>query len=201
VTESSPSGTSSNPVIPSGNLDSYTIALTSAPSSNVTINVVPQRHPVKMSNWAKLNNYYIGDTNATNSNQQKERVVLDYSEIIAAYQAGYYASPGATGTSPSSTQIQDAHFAGTLAAMNRLDLLLATGQLRAKWPTLVRADLATAAIVNPRKSIAKSVYSGYSTTRHKAPAASNGTWDNEVRDRCRIAAYLISISPQSMVSK
>ena len=201
VTESSPSGTSSNPVIPSGNLDSYTIALASPPTGNVSINVTPQRHPVKMSNWAKLNNYYIADTNGTNSNQQKDSVILDYSEIIAAYTAAYYASPGATGTSPSSAFVQAAHFAGTLAAIDKLDLLLATGQLRAKWPSLVLADLTNEVIVNPRKSIAKSVFNAYSITRHKAPSTTNASWDNEVRDRCRIAAYLTSISPQSMVSK
>jgi hypothetical protein len=54
--------------------------------------------------------------------------------------------------------------------------------------------LSNPAVVNPRKTILAGVLNGYSTT-----AGSNTP--NNIRDRCRIAAYLVSLSPQSFTSK
>jgi hypothetical protein len=68
------------------------------------------------------------------------------------------------------------------------------GQLKAQWPTLSLADLTNAAVVNPRKSILAGVLYGYSTT-------AGSSTPNNIRDRCRIAAYLVSLSPQSFVLK
>ena len=199
VSEISPSGTSSNPTIPAGNVDSYTIRLSSQPSASVSIIVTPQRHPARMSNWAKLNGYFSGDTNANNSDQNKDNVILNYDSIIGLYDATFAASPGISG-SPSNAQKQDAHFAATAAVVDKLDLLMAGGQLKATGGPLVRADLNDDLIVNARKSIIQAVFNGYSTTRGNS-GGDLGSYTSEVRNRCRIAAYLVSLSPASFISK
>lgn len=200
VDEVSPTGTASNPTIPAGNVDSYTIRLNSAPSQNVTITVTPRLHPARMSNWAKLNGYYVGDTNSTNSDQQRDNVVLDYSEFITIYNDVFSASPGISGT-PSNAQKQQAHFDATAAVVDKLDLYMAGGQLKAKGGPLVLGDLSSFSPTDaPRKSIIAGVYNGYSTTRGNK-ASDEPSYSNEVRNRVRIAAYLVSLSPPSFISK
>lgn len=199
VTEGSPNSTSANHVLPSGNLDTYTIVLNSQPTADVTVSVAPVVEPARMSNWAKLNGYFAGDMNNNNSDQHKDNIILNYDDLITLYQDTFAAMPGISGT-PSNTQKQNAHFAATVAVVDHLDLLLATGQLKAGWPTLARGDLTNNAIVNPRKSIIAAVYNGYSTTRGNKASDEPG-FTNEVRARVRIAAYLTSLSPQSIISK
>ena len=192
-----PSG--SNPLIPAGNVDSYTVVLSSQPSAAVTVSVTPEVHPSRMSNWAKVAGYYSGDTNATNSDQQKDNVILDYDPIIAIYKDTFAEMPGISG-SPSNAQKQDAHFAGCAAVVDKLDLYMAGGQLKAQGGPLTRADLADDTIVNPRKSIIQAMYSCYSTTRGNK-SSDEPSYSNEVRNRCRIAAYMTSLSPASFISK
>lgn len=186
VNESSAT-TSNNPQ--AANLDTYTLRLGSAPSQNVTVTVTAERHPRPMSTWARTAGYYSGDLAGASisSNLQKDRLTFDYSELIALYNSAY----GAAGGNASAAA---AHFAGTLAVIDKLDLYLCGGQMRAQWPALTLADLSNSAVVHPRKSVARGVYLGFSTTRLSTDTAN---FNNEVRDRCRIAAYLMSLSPQS----
>ncbi|WP_345735174.1 DUF1800 family protein [Prosthecobacter algae] len=186
VVESSAT-TSGNPQ--AANTDSYTLRLGSQPDANVTITVTPERHPTPMSNWAKASGYFGNDTSG--SALQKDRLIFDYSEIISIYNAAYVAAGGNANAST-------AHFAGTLAVVDKLDLYLCGGRLKAQTPDLSLADLSNMGITNPRKSVVNGVYRGYSTTRLTTDTTN---YNNEVRDRCRIAAYLVSISPQSFSAR
>jgi hypothetical protein len=79
-----------------------------------------------------------------------------------------------------------------------MDLMWCGGQLKSQWPAaLTTTDLTDTGLINPRKSIVAGVLYGYSTSR----GSSESSYAAEVRDRCRIAAYLVSISPQSFTLK
>jgi len=171
------------------NQDSYTIRLNTQPTSNVMVEVMPQRHVSPQANHAKAMGYFASDLPA--GNMQKDRIILDYSAILALYNSTYLAAGGLTGTEVNNTA---AHFAATRAVVDKFDLMWCGGQLKAQWPTVSLADLTNAAVVNPRKAILAGVLHGYNTT------AGSGV-PNNIRDRCRIAAYLVSLSPQSFVLK
>ncbi|MCB1225288.1 MAG: DUF1800 family protein, partial [Verrucomicrobiales bacterium] len=192
-----PSG--SNPILPSAALDSYTIRLGTAPTSDVTVTVAPERNPSKTSLWSKQAGYFLGDMNNNNSDQQKERIVLNYDFLINLYATTFAAMPGISGT-PTNAQKQAAHFAATTAVVDKLDLLLAGGRLKAVGGSLALVDLNNTAIINPRKSIIAAVYSGYSTTRGNK-VTDEPAFTNEIKARVRIAGYLVAISPASFISK
>ncbi|MEN3942764.1 DUF1800 family protein [Prosthecobacter sp. SYSU 5D2] len=170
-------------------LDSYTIRLNSQPTANVTVEITPQRHTARMSNHAKAMGYFASDLPA--SNLQKDTVLLDYSDLISLYNTTFLSAGGISGTSSNNTA---AHFAATVAIVNKFDLWWCGGQLQAQLPDLTLEDLANPAIVHSRKSIVAALLYGYSTTQ------GTGT-PNNIRDRCRIAAYLVSISPQSFTAR
>jgi hypothetical protein len=171
------------------NRDSYTIRLNTAPTANVTVEVMPQRHVQRASNHAKMMGYFTSDLSA--GNLQKDRIIFDYSGIIALYHSAFGAAGGVGDTNNNN---RAAHFAATTAVVDKFDRMWCGGQLKAQWPEVTLADLSNPAVVNPRKTILAGVLNGYSTT-----AGSNTP--NNMRDRCRIAAYLVSLSPQSFTSK
>lgn len=179
--------TSGNPQ--AANLDTYTLRLGSQPDANVTITVTPERHPTPISNWGKAAGYFGSDLSG--SALQKDRLIFDYSEFIGIYNAAYIAAGG-------NTNAANSHFAGTMAVVDKLDLYLCGGLLKAQTPSLTLADLTNTAVVSPRKSIVNGVYRGYSTTRLSSDTTN---YNNEVRDRSRIAAYLVSISPQAFSAR
>ncbi|HEY1081188.1 MAG TPA: DUF1800 family protein, partial [Prosthecobacter sp.] len=187
VTEAS--STNNNPAAAS--IDTYTLRLGSQPAAGTTVSVrvMPERHPRPMGNWAKLAGYYGNDNSG--SNLQKDRLIFDYSEFIGIYNTVYAAAGG-------NTNATNSHFVATMAVVDKMDLYLCGGILKARWPDLTLADLSNAAVVNPRKSVINGVYRGYSVTRLTTDTTN---FPAEARDRCRIAAYLISISPQSFVAR
>lgn len=171
-------------------LDTYTLRLNTAPTSNVTVEVSPQLHPLRLPNHAKAMGYYASDLPA--SNMQKDSIIFDYADLIALYKSTFTASGG---TTTNVTGNVDAHFAATTAVVDKFDLWWCGGQLKAQLPALTLPDLTNAAVIHPRKSIIAALLNSYSTTRGSTQNLSN--YETEVRDRCRIAAYLVSISPQS----
>ncbi len=175
----------------SSNTDSYTVQLSSQPTAPVTVTVFPKRHTAPMSNHAKLMGYFASDLPSSTSNMQKDRIIFDYGDIISLYNTVFTANGGISGTSTANTA---ANFAALVAVVDRFDLMWCGGQLKAQWPSLTLADLSDESIVNPRKSIIAGTLNNYSTT------AGSGTPTN-IRDRCRIAAYLVSISPQAFSMK
>lgn len=174
--------------------DSYTVRLSSQPTQNVTVTVLPQRHVAPMSNHAKLMGYFAGDIPSSTSNMQKDRIIFDYGPEIAAYQTRFQAVGGSTGDNASNI---NAHFEAVLAVVDKFDLKWCGGQLKAQWPNLSLADLSNVAIMNPRKSIVLGTLYGYSTARGTASAS----FFTESRRRVQIAAYLVSLSPQSFTLK
>jgi len=125
---------------------------------------------------------------------QAERIIFDYGDIISLYNSTFTSSGGVTGSNANNL---DDHFNATLAVVDRFDRMWCGGQLKAQWPNLTVADLSNTAIVNPRKSIVAGVLYGYLTSR----GSTETSYAAEVRDRCRIAAYLVSIWPQSFTLK
>ena len=91
----------------------------------------------------------------------------------------------------------NAHFEAVLAVVDKFDLKWCGGQLKAQWPNLSLADLSNVAIMNPRKSIVLGTLYGYSTARGTA----SSSFFTESRRRVQIAAYLVSLSPQSFTLK
>jgi uncharacterized protein (DUF1800 family) len=178
----------------SANTDSYTVRLSSQPTANVTVTVFPRRHLAPMSNHAKLMGYFASDIPSSTSNMQADRIIFDYGDIISLYNSTFTSSGGVAGSNANNL---DDHFNATLAVVDRFDRMWCGGQLKAQSPNLTVADLSNAAIVNPRKSIVAGVLNSYATTR----GSTETSYAAEVRDRCRIAAYLVSISPQSFTMK
>jgi uncharacterized protein (DUF1800 family) len=174
---------------PLTSLDSYSIRLNAQPTSNVTVEVIPQRHPQRMSNYAKAMGYFVSDLPA--SNMQKDNIVFDYTDVINLYTSTFISAGGTSGTNQANLE---AHLAGTLAVVDKMDLWWCGGQLKAQCPVLTVAHLLDPAFIHPRKSIVAALLYGYSTT------AGTST-PNNIRDRCRIAAYLVSVSPQSFTSR
>ena len=74
--------------------------------ADVTVTVTPERHPMPISNWSRAAGYYA--TGLGTSNQQKDKLIFDYSEIIALYNTAYAAAGGSDNAS-------NAHFAATPA--------------------------------------------------------------------------------------
>jgi hypothetical protein len=176
------------------NTDSYSVRLSSQPTQNVTVTVLPQRHVAPMSNHSKLMGYFASDMPSSTSNMQKDRILFDYGPEIAAYQTRFQAAGGTT--NDVSTNI-NAHFAAVLATVDKFDLKWCGGQLKAQWPTLSMADITNTSVVNPRKSIVLGTLYGYSTARGTA----SGSFFTESRRRVQIAAYLVSLSPHSFTMK
>jgi uncharacterized protein (DUF1800 family) len=178
----------------STNTDSYTLRLSSQPTANVTVTVFPKRHIAPMANHAKLMGYFASDIPSSTSNMQADRIIFDYGDIISLYNSTFTNSGGTTGSSANNL---DDHFNAVVAVVDRFDRMWCGGQLKAQWPNLTVADLSNSTVVNPRKSIVAGVLYGYVTTR----GSTETSYVAEVRDRCRIAAYLVSISPQSFTLK
>lgn len=179
--------------------DSYTVALSRAPTATVTISVAPEMHARPMADHAKLQGYFSSD--APQSNDQKDRVIFDYSDLIAIYNSVYAASPGISlGANSTNAQRQAAHFAATVAVVDKLDLMWCGGQLKRQFPVIAAGDINNRNLVHPRKSIIGATYHAYSTTRVNA-GADAASYGSEVRRRVQIAAYLTSLTPQSFVSK
>ena len=97
-------------------------------------------------------------------NQQRERVVLDFTEVNLLYRTTFYTSlatayggPGNIPTQPSDVNLQNAHWAATKALIDKMDLWWAAGSLKAKFPDtgLVQPNLAppVSPSVNPRQVI------------------------------------------------
>lgn len=176
------------------NTDSYTLRLSSQPTANVTVTVFPQRHVAPISNHAKLMGYFATDIPSSTSNMQRDRVIFDYQPEITNYQTVFQANGGLPNDTAGNI---NAHFAAVLATVDKFDLRWCGGQLKAQWPSLTFADLSNEAVVNPRKSIVAGTLYGYSTAR----GTTSGSFFTESRRRVQIAAYLVSICPQSFTLK
>jgi hypothetical protein len=199
-------------VVAGGAHDTLSIALNQAPTANVTVTLVPPMYIVPVPPHAKNWGYYTTDLGG--SNQNKERVVLDYTEWNLLYRTTFYASLatayGGSGNippQPSEILVQNAHWAATKALVDKGDLWFSGGSLKARFPTLIEPNQSPPVplpALNARQALMDCIYNlnggnaNLSTSRYlpevvfdpKNPPA--GTFHDEIRDRCRWTGYLMS---------
>lgn len=193
--------------------DTFTIRLSQAPtgSNSVSVTLVPPVYIIPTPPYAKQFGYYTSDLSA--SNQNRERVVIDFAESIQLYRDTFYDhletlyGTGGIPHSPADADLQNAHWAASKALIDRMDLWWCGGSLKARHPVLIEPNQPTPVPhpgPNPRQVILDCIYNinggnnNLGTTRYepeitfnpKAPP--NTTFANEIRDRARWAAYLMS---------
>lgn len=217
VTISHTSG--STEVTEGGATDTISIVLTQAPAAGttLTVNLIPPAVIVPVPVYSKQVGYFTSDIGG---NQQRERIVMDYTEVILLYRTTFYASlstqySGSIPGTPGNTQVQNAHWAATKAIVDRMDLWWCGGSLKAKNPVLIEPNQTPPSplpSINARQTIMEALYylgggsNSPSTTRYLAEITYNpkapptGTFHDEVRDRARYAAYLISSVAPSLVA-
>lgn len=203
-----------NTTVTEGNsTDTFTIRLNQAPtgSNNVTVTLVPPVYIIPTPPYAKQFGYYTSDLGG--SNQQRERVVLDFAETIQLYRTTFYNhlefvyGTGAIPPSPADADLQNAHWAACKALIDKMDLWWCGGSLKARYPVLIEPNQPPPVPLpanNPRQVIMDCLYylnggnNNLSTTRYEPAIVfdpknpPNTTFSNEVRDRARWAAYLMS---------
>jgi uncharacterized protein (DUF1800 family) len=191
--------------------DTFTLALSAAPTGTVTINLIPPMYFIPPAPYSKQWGYFTSDLSG--SNQQRDRIVLDYTEINNLYRTTFYAHlTGIHGPSipnpPSDTDLQNAHWAASKAIVDKLDLWFNGGSLKARYATLREPNQPPPGnpndAIHPRQVLIEAIYyhnggaNSPGTTRYlpavvfdpKNPPA--GTFHDEIRDRCRWAGYLMT---------
>jgi hypothetical protein len=203
-----------NTTVTEGNAtDTFTIRLNQAPtgSNNVSVTLVPPVYIIPTPPYAKQFGYYSSDLSA--SNQNRERVVMDFAESIQLYRDIFYDfleniyGTGNIPSSPADADLQNAHWAASKALIDKMDLWWCGGSLKARHPVLIEPNQGLPVPIpgpNARQAILDCIYNinggnnNLGTTRYepeivfnpKAPP--NTTFANEIRDRARWAAYLMS---------
>jgi hypothetical protein len=211
-----------NTTVTEGNsTDTFTIQLSQAPtgSNNVSVTLVPPVYIIPTPPYAKQFGYYTGALAA--SNQNRERVVMDFAEGQFLYRDTFYDhleniyGTGNIPSSPADADLQNAHWAASKAIIDKMDLWWCGGSLKARFPVLIEPNQPLPNPLpptNPRQVLLDCTYmmnggnNNLSTTRYepeilfnpKAPP--NTTFSNEIRDRVRWAAYLMSTTMPAFVS-
>lgn len=211
-----------NTTVTEGNAtDTFTIRLNQAPTgaNNVSVTLVPPVYIIPTPPYAKQFGYYTSDLSA--SNQNRERVVMDFAESIHLYRDTFYAhletvyGTGNLPSSPADADLQNAHWAASKALIDKMDLWWCGGSLKARHPVLIEPNQVLPNPLpgpNSRQVLLDCIYNinggnnNLGTTRFepeilfnpKAPP--NTTFANEIRDRVRWAAYLMSTVMPAFVS-
>lgn len=193
--------------------DTFTIRLNQAPIGvgSVTVTLIPPLTILPVPPYAKQVGYYTSDLGG--SNQNRERVVLDFAETIQLYRDTFYAhlnlvyGSGGIPAQPAEVDVQNAHWNATKALIDKLDIWFCGGSLKARNPVLIEPNMAAPVPLpgaNSRQVIMDCIYmhsggnNNLSTTRYEPEVVfnpknpPNTTFANEVRDRARWAAYLMS---------
>ena len=193
--------------------DTLQVALSAAPApgTTVTVSLVPPLYYIPPAPYSKQWGYFTSDLSS--SNQQRDRIVLDYTEINLLYRSTFYGYLTSVYGSnipfpPADTELQNAHWAASKAIVDKLDLWFNGGSLKAKYPTLAEPNQPPPAVPqdaqHPRQVLIEATYyinggaNNLGTTRYlpevtftpKAPPT--GTFHDEIRDRCRWAGYLMT---------
>lgn len=210
----------STSVVEGGSVDTITIALNQAPLAGVTVTLVPPMYIVPVPPHAKRWGYYT--TDLSGSNQNRERVVVDYTEWILLYRNTFYASLAtAYGSSanipvqPSDVSIQNAHWSATKALVDKGDLWFTGGSLKARFPVLIEPNQprpSPTPPLNPRQALMDAIYNlnggniNASTIRYLPEIIyvpnnpPSGSFHDEIRDRIRWTGYLMSTVMNGFVS-
>jgi hypothetical protein len=211
-----------NTTVTEGNqTDTFTLSLNQAPtgSNSVTVTLVPPVYIIPTPSYATQVGYYT--SNLGGSNQNRERVVLDFDETIRLYRDVFYDQletvygTGAIPVSPSDVDLQNAHWAASKALVDKLDLWFCSGSLKARHSLLIEPNQPQPVplpAVNPRQAILECIYmmnggnNNPSTTRYEPEIAfdprnpPNTNFANDIRDRARWASYLMSTVMPAIVS-
>lgn len=211
----------STSVTEGNSIDTFTIRLNQAPTgaSNVTITLVPPLYIIPVPAYGKQVGYYTGDIGG--SNQQRDRIVMDFAETMQLYRDTFYDhlesiyGVGSIPGGPSDLNLQNAHWAATKALVDKLDIWFCGGSMKARHPVLIEPNQPLPDPlpgINPRQVIMEALYylnggnNNLSTTRYepeivfnpKAPP--NTTFANEIRDRARWASYLMATTMPGFVA-
>ncbi len=203
--------------------DTITIRLSESIPAGATVDVtlVAPTYVIPVPPAVRQLGYYTSDLSA--SNQQRDRIVLDYTEVNLLYRSTFYGSLAvAYGGSnnipimPGETELKNAHWAASKAIIDKMDLWWCGGSLKARHPTLIEPNQPLpdpSPGPNPRQVILDAIYqinggnNSLGTTRYlpeivfdpKNPP--NGvTFHDEIRDRCRWAAYLMTTVAPGLIS-
>jgi len=198
---------------------SLSLSQAPAPGTTVTVSLVPPMYNIAAAPYSKQWGYFTSDLSG--SNQQRDRIVLDYTEINLLYRSTFYGYLtnvyGSTiPNPPSDTELQNAHWAASKAIVDKMDLWFNGGSLKARYPVLKEPNQAPPTnpedAVHSRQVLIEAVYyinggsNSLGTTRYvpeitftpKVPPV--GTFHDEIRDRCRWAGYLMTTVMNSFVS-
>jgi uncharacterized protein (DUF1800 family) len=173
-----------------GGTATYTVALSGAPTADVTVTIVTQKHARPNGYLAQQFGYFANDL--PSSSQQRDNMLFDWSELSATYTAAYLAAKGAT--AETTTNAPTFHLAGTKAMIDQLDLWWCGGRMKAKWPD---GTAATVPPTNQRQPIIDAILNAYATTTFSTAGT---TFTDQVRDRCRYAAFLVSVAPAAITA-
>ena len=222
------SHTSGSTVITEGSTtgDSVIIRLNTQPAAgtSVTLSLYPPAFYVPPPQIGKTNGYFVNDQGTSN---QKDNIVIDYSESIQLYRDTFYSNlraayggaiPSPFPTTPTATdnlRVQNAHWAATKVMIDKMDLWFSGGSMKARFPVLIEPNQPVPVPrppINARQAIMEAIYvhsggnSLTATTRYSPEVIFNpkspptDTFANDVRDRCRWAGYLMTVGASGLVS-
>jgi hypothetical protein len=163
----------------------------------------------------KTAGYFVNDLGGTN---QRDNIVIDYTESILKYRQVFYGSldahyGGAVPAEPEPSVTQKAHWDASVAVIDQMDLWFNGGALKARHPLIYGPNfIGPVPPTNPRQAIIEAIYAHSgganlpSTTRYEQEitfnpkSPSTTTFANEVRDRVRWAGYLMSVGAPGLIS-
>jgi hypothetical protein len=172
-----------------GGSGTYTVVLSAAPTAPVTVTIITQKHVVPTTAHAIQYSYF--SNAATGSNLQKDNMLFDWTELSGLYTTAYHNDRGGIGIPETTTTAPNGHLAGTKAVIDKLDMLWGGGRYKAKWPD------GSSSTDNPRLVIIEGIHNCYSLTTLSTDTTN---FPAQVRDRCRFAAHLMSVSPTAITS-
>jgi len=186
-------------------------------SETVTITLYPPSIYVPPPLHGKTAGYFNNDLGGSN---QKDNIVIDYTESILKYRQTFYdtlraAYGGTIPGTPGTTQIQSAHWAASKAIIDQMDLWFCGGSLKARHPVLIEPNQPPPSplpAINARQTLIEAIYAHSGGTnlpaavRYEAEipfnpkAPSTTTFANDVRDRVRWAGYLMTVAAPALIS-
>lgn len=222
-----PVGGTDTVITEGGPSDSVLIKLNTAPpaGTSVTITLYPPAIFVPPPQIGKTAGYFANDQGGNNN---RDNIVIDYTESILKYRQVFYSTlaslyspaviPSTLASSPTAddnVKIQKSHWAASKAVVDQMDLWFNGGSMKARHPVLVEPHATPPAPlppVNPRQAIIEAIYAHSGATdlaatkRYEAEiifnpkSPSTTTFANEVRDRVRWCAYLITVGAPGLIS-
>ena len=222
----SPVGGTDTVITEGGANDSILIKLNTQPAAgtSVTITLYPPAFYVPPPQIGKTSGYFTNDQGTSN---QRDNIVLDYTESILLYRSTFYnylttiyggtiPTNLATSTNPTDlVNIQNAHWTATKVTIDKMDLWFSNGYLKAHNPVLIEPNQPAPVPLpafNSRQAVMDAIYrhSGGSgspaTTRYAAQVAYDpkapptSTFETDIRDRIRWAGYLMTVGANAFTS-